>query len=436
MNLLKRLLKILVFLLIFLLPLQTRYIFSVGQLGQYVSEYQTVSVYGTEILSWMVVMFGMVAHRTSVMSFLTNLTPKKKIMIVSGLALLGLSVLRSTDTLLSLFTVYRWLLVAGVGLVVYQVAREIGSRLLYAFSVQGFLQAILGLYQFFTQTLVGSKWFGMSTQFPQTLGVSVIENNGGRWLRAYGSFGWPTSLGMYLAVAIVASVILFLHTKNNRARISLLIMIPVMVAGLFVTFARGAWLATVAGLVTIFALCLREYVRLPLSVYRERGRDCLALYFLLGILAVSYAGVLRPLIATRFSTATRLEQRSVSERVSQYRDAWSAFRQHPFVGVGPGAYTRYLYTEDSRRALSDLQPVHMVYMLFLVEVGVIFSGGLFLLVLFFVARGRVSAAALPLVVCLSIAGLFDHWLVSMWGGLLVVFVVVGLSVAYKKRALS
>jgi hypothetical protein len=290
MTFVKKLLHIAVICLIFFLPLQTRYIFSVGQLGQYASEYQTVSVYGTEILSWIVVVLGIVVYKTSLIAFLSSLTWKKKILLASGLAMLGLSVLRSADVLLSLFTIYHWLLLVAVGLVVYRAACEIGLRLLYAFCVQGFLQASLGLHQFFTQTLTGSKWFGMSTQLPQTLGVSVIENDLGRWLRAYGGFGWPTSLGMYLAVAIVVSVILFVHTKNKLIRISLLIMSPVMLAGLFVTFARGAWLATGAGLLGVFAVCVRDYTRIPLPEFRERGRDCLALYAVLGIVAVSYAG--------------------------------------------------------------------------------------------------------------------------------------------------
>ncbi len=432
MTFVKKLLHIAVICLIFFLPLQTRYIFSVGHLGQYASEYQTVSLYGTEILSWVVVMLGIVVHRTMFSLFLTTLTRKQKIVLASGLALLGLSVLRSVDVLLSLFTIYHWSLLVAVGLVVYQVARESGLRLLYAFCLQGFFQASLGLYQFFTQTLVGSKWFGMSTQLPQTLGVSVIENDLGRWLRAYGGFGWPTSLGIYVAVAMVASVILFVHTKNKLTRISLLIMSPVMLAGLFVTFARGAWLAAGVGLLCIFALCVRDYARIPLPEYRERGRDCLALYFVLGILVVSYAGVLRPLITTRLSTNTRLEQRSVSERVSQYHDAWNIFRLHPLVGVGPGAYTKYLYTIHPDRDMSGLQPVHSLYLLFVAECGVpltLLTGIIF----FQIWRMLIPGMMFAFVACLSVAGLFDHWLLSMWSGLLLIAAVIVFSTVELKK---
>jgi hypothetical protein len=370
MTFVKKLLYIAVTCLIFFLPLQTRYIFSVGHLGKYASEYQTVSLYGTELLVWIIVLLGLKIYGHDMYQSFVARPRKKKICAGSIVLLVAVSCLGSVNRIVSIYVVYHWVMLMVAGAVVYRVAQEVGYKLWYAISAQGALQAFVGLYQFFTQTLAGSKWLGMSTQLPQTLGVSVIENATGRWLRAYGSFGWPTSLGIFLAVALVVSIALFEKIKNKTERGVMLVCILSMTAGLVVTFARGAWCATAAGLLVLFLVRAHQDADLPVTTRYQRGRDLLAMYFVVGLMAASYVGVLQPIVVTRVQANSFLEQRSVSERVSQYRDAALSIFHHPFFGVGPGAYTSYVFIQYPERDAAGYQPVHSVYALALAELGV------------------------------------------------------------------
>jgi O-antigen ligase len=241
-------------------------------------------------------------------------------------------------------------------------------------------------------------------------------------------------LGIFLAVALVVSIALFEKIKNKTERGVMLVCILSMTAGLVVTFARGAWCATAAGLLVLFLVRAHQDADLPVTTRYQRGRDLLAMYFVVGLMAASYVGVLQPIVVTRVQANSFLEQRSVSERVSQYRDAALSIFHHPFFGVGPGAYTSYVFIQYPERDAAGYQPVHSVYALALAELGVPAAVLIAYTILCWLWRRLFSAELMALCTCLAVAGLFDHWLVSMWGGwLLVVMVLVTVDGSYSSR---
>ena len=74
-----------------------------------------------------------------------------------------------------------------------------------------FLQACLGIYQFFTQSSFACKWLGMASHNAQDLGVSVIETlSGERWLRAYGGLDHPNIFGGFLCFSILILISFFI----------------------------------------------------------------------------------------------------------------------------------------------------------------------------------------------------------------------------------
>jgi len=59
----------------------------------------------------------------------------------------------------------------------------------------------------------------------------------------------------------------------------------------------------------------------------------------------------------------------VSERISGYHEAWKIFKKHPVLGVGAGNYTAAAYQLNPARPGWEYQPVHNVFILFVVEEG-------------------------------------------------------------------
>lgn len=411
--------KVIVFfagLFVFLLPWQTRYIISSGMLGSYPAEWLAVSVYGTELLGWGIVVLFVFSKLVNPLS---RIQFYKKLVFLSFLIPVLISVTLSNNSLVSLYFVVRVLLVAGL---VWVISATAYQRIYYyaAFFLGGVLQGVLAILQFVNQKVWASTLFGMAHQSPGTLGVAVVETSMGRYLRAYGSFGWPNSLGIYLAVVFVVGLILLNSLRISCQRLLVIVGELVLTVGLVLSFSRGAWLAALSG--TVIFLGLNFWRAETRSVFVKR------VGLALGGSVVLIAGLvmlLHPLFNTRFTISDRLETRSISERTSQYHEALVLFKKSPWFGVGPGTYV--LARPKSFLVDSTPQPVHNIFVLILVEWGVVpclvFVG----LLIFYRHRFRtISAGGWALLAGWVVAGFFDHWLVSLYSGLVCTAVVLGL----------
>ncbi|MFA6504302.1 MAG: hypothetical protein WCT54_05265, partial [Patescibacteria group bacterium] len=124
--------------------------------------------------------------------------------------------------------------------------------------------ALLAIWQFATQTVVGSSLLGMSTQLPIDLGVSVVQTSAGRFLRAYGGFPHPNILGGWMAVGLLIVLTSFplLRGGKDRPRSAaedrgLWSVEAVFTLALFYSFSRSAWLAAAVGFGFYALLSLR-----------------------------------------------------------------------------------------------------------------------------------------------------------------------------------
>jgi hypothetical protein len=95
--------------------------------------------------------------------------------------------------------------------------------------------------------------------------------------------------------------------------------------------------------------------------------------------------------------------------------------------VGPGAYTFYLFKLNPTLKVWDLQPVHNIYFLELAEMGTLFLGlSIFIFSYFMWYIWKKNPLFLSIAVILLVAGLFDHWLWSLYGGQMLWWVVWGI----------
>ncbi len=271
--------------------------------------------------------------------------------------------------------------------------------------------ACLGVWQYAQQIVEGTKWFGISIQHPLTAGVSVLVSSGQRVLRAYGGFPHPNIFGGWLAVGLMMSVWLIDQTSSRVRRWTLFVCSTLFSVSLVLTFSRSAWIACFVSLAIFAFFLLRQ------SWKERRWRLGLTALLCVSVVMGMMVFQQRSLIFTRFDTGAPSEVRSVSERKQAFQDGLRLFKQHPLVGVGPGA-TAY--------ALGTQTIPHNVPLLMLDEMGLVGSAGLLLVI--FVVTGIVGAGSSrpsgmskggmtsPLLAALIVLSLFDHYLWSLWSG--------------------
>jgi hypothetical protein len=244
---------------------------------------------------------------------------------------------------------------------------------------------MFALWQFTAQHDLGLQMLGES-QFSSTVAnVARFQLGSIDLIRAYGTFPHPNILGGFLLVSILCTFTLPANFKGEKYA-----LIALQVLALLTTFSRSALLA----LLIVFALMpgKKKYWKLlPLA---------------LG------AGLIFAL------------RGAVFERLEGYEFAYSILQNQP-LGLGFAQFTTAMDSVSTVALMPwDYQPVHNIYLLLLTEWGIpaflIFT---VLTVLNF-KKPKFSQAFLKLaLIGLLITGLFDHYLVSLeQGRLLLVFV--------------
>ena len=418
------------YLFIFLLPWQTRWIWHQGFLNGGAWEYGTLSLYGVDILFVLIFLVSIFLPR-----------PKKPrhgvfLMIIAGLALVSfISIIYSQNREVSWY--YFLKLAEAVLLVVYVLRQPLHWRKIsLAFISAGVIQAVLGIYQFFTQSVFASKWLGMAAQSPdQIVGESVVATSAGRWLRAYGSFPHPNILAGFLVVCLIFLIgYLFIIRAHLRVRVWQIVLtvsaFVVTAFGLILTFSRAAWL--------VFGVCLLFCLLIAwLQKNKFRVRILLEIFAWLIMLAVFSYVQLPELWHTRLTATGRLETMSLTQRTEQYSQAETVLNKYWTYGAGLGSYTYALYQNHSSLEAWDYQPVHNIYILAAAEIGVF--GGLLILLLameFFRQAFVIHWKKLDedqwffvytiAFLALLLLGFFDHYLWTMSFGVLFFWLIFGL----------
>jgi hypothetical protein len=155
---------------------------------------------------------------------------------------------------------YSFLKVFEVILAIWFVSREtyrnprVAAILLY---ISGVFQAILGIWQFHVQHIVGFGVLGEYISPLGTGGLATIATYGGKLTRSYGTFPHPNILGFFLSIALVLGYFLIVSRETSqKARKFLIIGDYLLIVGIFLTFSRVSW--AIAALATI---CILWYLK-------------------------------------------------------------------------------------------------------------------------------------------------------------------------------
>ncbi len=414
-----------IYLLAFLLPLQTRFIIRSGEINGGYNEYATISLYAIDILI-LVLFFCFIVFQIKMKYF--SLLDKKIstfFLILIGLDLsFFISVFLAPDKILAF---YKYILfLVGVGLIWLLANANYKRTKLVWFLFGGLiLQAGLGLWQFFTQSSFANKWFGISLHEPSFLGTSVIETfSQGRWLRAYGGLDHPNILGAFLVIGIILALFAFVGLQKNNLklqRISLLIICPILAVVLFFTFSRAAWLGLILGLAISFILIIKKE---DYEKFRQGAGVILIIFFAFSVMFFLYYDLAK----VRFTKNTRLENISYNERIESLAQGVNVIKEHWLLGVGAGNYVISLSELNPGYKSWIYQPVHNTFLLIWSEIGFFGLAFFIILLLYLFDQGLKTrdAFSLAIIICVIFMMNFDHWWWSLHFGFLFLWFLLGL----------
>lgn len=417
----------LIYLFVFILPWQTKLILQSGE-----NSYSEISFYVSQALLLLILILFLGQH-TREKECEGQCRPVLYALLSFAVFCL-VSIFFASDKVLAFYHYFILLLGLSLFFIIrfgttprsYQDPLLSREYLLFSFLSGVFLHAILGIYQFLSQSAPACKYLGLAAHNPATLGTAVIETANGRWLRAYGGLDHPNILGGVLVISLILAACVLAKKKmlNSRRQVwsSVLLFIFYFVAlyALFFTFSRSAWLALIAGFIVLLVIFIINKDRWILGRF-------LVLVFFSCFLIFLAALPFQDLVSTRLNADTRLEQKSITERVSYFSQAGELLQGNSLTGVGIGNYSRELALSDSNKKPAwDYQPVHNSFLLLLVENGVFAFSAFLVFVFFLIKNEKKETFALPVVTAFFVLMMLDHWLISLPFGVLFLFLLLGL----------
>lgn len=252
------------------------------------------------------------------------------------------------------------------------------------------VQLSISVLQFLSRRDLGLQFLGESNLLAGTINSSFISFPFGEYLRSYGTFPHPNVLaGFALSLSFFSWKIFGL--KNWKT-----------------------WLISFLS----FVLILLTLSRLHILIF---------VLFVLALLVIELKNhffSFFPILWERFNSLGG-NSVSVKERLTLLKESLNILKENWFVGVGGGEFVRYL--ENGVRTSSNIslfQPVHNIFMLLLTEQG--FLGAIlfpvYILYSIFKQNKELLTKVL-IILILLIIGMFDHYLVSLPQGLIMILIM-------------
>lgn len=401
---------------LFLLPWQTVFFYRIVSLPEGMTVYGNLGVYLTELL---IASAFLLRGRPMIHPNFKKIVRALFLVFAVSFVCLGWSRLYAV----SLGWVSH-LIAAGMFLLLLLDERTKMMHVINVFLAGLVLPCILGWIQYLTGFSPALSMLGLAQKHVETGGVAVVATDTFRSLRAYGSFPHPNIFGGYLAIAIILKGwrgrqgLKSLKSWQGWVQIS---MITLFTSTLILTFSRGAWLALTVGLVVFLGQALFYKKLIP-----HRAIPLLSVGLITILLSI---GMLHTHVLARFNPALRVEAISIEERSSQYQSFPGVLKIDPLFGVGPGAYVFALESLSPDQPPWSYQPIHNVFLLLLAEFGVIgflaFGYFVFEVLRLVLAYKKTTGGifAITLITQLFILAMFDHYLFSLWPG--IVFFILG-----------
>jgi len=429
----KKIINYLIYLFIFLLPWQTRWIYKQGQINGKNWEYGTFAVYATEAILALIFILASAYLVKEIRKQKNKKTKKQKsqnalyaLLIIAGFCA---SCYLAISPAIAFYKLTY--LIAGAAFCLVLVAIKPNfEKISLAIIFSGIIQSGIAIQQFATQKVIASKYLGMAAQDPQTLGTPVVNFNGTRFLRAFGSLPHPNILAGFLLISILLIIGLIVISKNKKLHKLLPLAFVVNFIGLLTTLSRAALLAF---LVSIIFMAF--WTRKDKIFSRAVTKFALIAMLIIILFTVSFPG----LIATRAFGTDRLENISNQTRLEQYSKFTGLIKDYWIFGAGLGNYTLASYLNNPGLNGFAYQPIHNTYLLIFTELGLL--GAMLLLTFVFYLYYSISRfknwsnqqiISFSCLVALCVIALFDHYLWSFYFGIILTVLVLIFTVKTNK----
>ncbi|MTI46178.1 O-antigen ligase domain-containing protein [Roseibium hamelinense] len=160
--------------------------------------------------------------------------------------------------------------------------------------------------------------------------------------RARGTFQDPNVFGPFLALPTVLFVRRLL-TENLSRNLMTLVVLPILILGIFLSFSRGAWMVVSVATIIVYLLAFLTD-RNPMHRFRML---VLAVLGCVGLMALLAAALSIGTVADMFEQRARLVQDYDSDRLGRFARYVLGFEmvmERPF-GLGPLQFNKY-FPED------------------------------------------------------------------------------------------
>ncbi|MFH0988072.1 MAG: O-antigen ligase family protein [Parcubacteria group bacterium] len=438
---LNRLITASLYLLVFLLPFQTRWIYSAAFLNGQYFEYGTFCLYATELLLGAIMIMAIIYASIRMWLYAndTNMRMRKVMPFIIALLILILNCALAINPQLAFYKL-SWLIQAAAIFFIILLIKPDHKKIAWAIIASATAQSLFAIQQFFSQQVVANKWLGIASQLPATLGVPVVEANGIRWLRTFGTLPHPNMLAGFLAIGLLLIVLLAMDAPR-RTRFILSGLFIVTFFALLTALSRGALLAFFIALAVLIVVSSKKNLQTASAL----SFTCLAL-IMLAIFSFAYP----QLIKTRALGNDRIENISNTTRVEQYSEFRDIYKNNWILGVGLGNYPVALHQLKPNEPAYSLQPIHNTFLLIIAELGLFgilalaLLGALLITPLFRVGmpalppslnnfgeprKGGVSPNSLTLptlLTLLTFLALIDHYFWSFYFGIMLATIILAL----------
>lgn len=398
-----------------MLPWQLRHTFYFANLGGNYFEYTSIHLYATDLLIF--ILLGLWFIRRPKVSLPNRLVWRP---LLLWLTWITVSSWYGMDWGNSLQQAIHYWLMFGWVIYLFNNIRD-WCQVLWPLVLGAVFQAVWGIGQFLVNHDLGMQILGESPLSPDQGGVAVVGDEARRQIRAEGMLPHPNILGGLMAFTVIP--LGALYNSATRKQKSFLFLFAVLVGiGLVLSFSRMSWVVALVVLLTVVIVGFwrtKRWVWVPL----------IAVTF--GILVTATWQWSN--ITERFSTESRLEQKSVEDRVESIGDWKQVLAGNEIFGVGTGNYTQALVKIEPNQLAWVYKPIHNIYLLLIAENGVVGFGIWiwFVLAVIWLWVGVIRRnpaewwVGMPLVGILTI-GLVDHWAVSFQQGRLLFFLALAL----------
>ena len=456
----KKILNILLFILIILIPIQTRYFLNINKINNNFFEYGTTSIY---LLDLYIILFIIYLFFYNLKNKLFILNKKRKtflyLLIIFNI-LLNISAMVSIDKEISTYFNLK-ILTLSIFIFFLSFIKLNIKNIKEFFILSSLMQAIFSIIQFIDQNIIANKFLGIAEKFPQNLGVSVIENNYGRYLRSYGFFTHPNILGIFLLIGFIFLIFKIINfetiennNKNKLIKYFNYYIFGIIFLGIIFTFSRIAIFISILFIIIFFIykvfyylknkdnININNYINNKINIKIENNIKYINNFILIFIIQFIIILIFKDLIFLRLNNDNRLNVISNTQRINQYNESKDIIKNNFLLGVGSRNYTIYKYKTNFNKEINswDLIPVHNIYLLIFSELGILgfISFLIFLIMPIFI---KIDKEIKIVYLFILFSGMFDHFLITENFGNILLFLFIGILISntkyleeYKKRA--